>query len=232
MCRRAGKTSSGSPWSSQPVLGALDETVAGEAAQRGRHRRAPRADERRQRAVRERERQPDALGRDAPPALGERPQEHEEPVVDPRELRDRELERQAPRAPHVAAAQCAGEHRPARGRDCHPRVEQRDAGRLVDVPDDAERERVELDVVLRRAQHVAGAEELGRRPPGEEDLAGHDALEHEQAERRRDGPPLVERLPRGRARACAGGRRRCGSRPRGRPERGPRRARDRLRAAG
>ena len=71
------------------VVAAHELAVAGELGERGRDRRAARADELADQPVREHERHGDAVARDAAPALGEMPEQRQQAAVDAVELRDR-----------------------------------------------------------------------------------------------------------------------------------------------
>ena len=89
----------GSPRSHQvPLSRRISSSALGELGDGGRDRRAARADELSQHAVRERQRHEHAVARHAPPAVGEMPEQREDPAVDAVELRDRLRHRQSLRA--------------------------------------------------------------------------------------------------------------------------------------
>ena len=139
-----------------------------------------------------------AAGDHAAPALGQAPQQRQQPVVDAREVRDR-LHDHEP----LGAARGALDER---GEDLGP-LGGPHGERLVDDRQPRVRQRRPLDgarqqdlglAVVPRAQEVARAEQLGARVVADRGLADEQAVEHEQADRL---AALVQRAP-GRPRAA------------------------------
>ena len=106
------------------VGAALDLPAGHQLAERGGHRRAPRADHARERAVRQAQRDEDPAGHDASPALGEHPEQREQALVDAREVRDRRH--------HARGARRAAASDRQRGEDLRPRVRPRRSARSID----------------------------------------------------------------------------------------------------
>ena len=82
------------------------------------------------------------------------------------------------------------------GGDGDARVEDRHARRGVDVPAGREGQRLEGDVVVPRAHDVAGAQQLGRGAPGEEQVARDHAVDEQEAHDGVDVAELLVRVPR------------------------------------
>ena len=108
------------------VLAALDVAAGHELPERRRHRRAAGADHPRERPVRQPQPDEHAAGHHAAPALGQAPQQREQPLVDARQVRDR-LHHDEPLGPAGGALDEAGEHlRPLRRAQCEPLVDDRE----------------------------------------------------------------------------------------------------------
>jgi len=129
--------------------------------------------------VRECEADDDPVAPDAAPALGEVPEEGEEALIDPRQLRDRPLERQRGGLPGRAGEQTRGDLRPRLQRPQQPRVEHGHAGRCADRP--AQLGGNERAVVVAEPRDVARAEEVGRDAAGHQDVADDRALGDQEA---------------------------------------------------
>ena len=106
---------------------ALDLAAADQLAERGRDGRAARADHAGERAVREAQRDDDAVGRHAAPALGQAPQQCEQSVIHAREVGDR-LHHDQPLGPAGGALDERGEDlRPLRGAHGERLIDHREA---------------------------------------------------------------------------------------------------------
>ena len=129
----AWRGSGGSPRSSQPPSGR--RSISSRAIswpERRRDRRAAGADHAGERAVREPQADEHAAGHDAAPALGQAPQQRQQPVVDARQVRDRLHDHEPLGAARGALHQRGEDLRPLRGAhgerlvdDRQPRVRQR-----------------------------------------------------------------------------------------------------------
>ncbi len=138
----------------------------------------------------EREGEADAVAADPAPALGEQPEHAEEPVLHARQVGDR-LHREHAGDPALAAlAERPRDDRPARRAGEHGGAEPGQARRGEHPPGDLAGDEGHLVGPLRE-QHVAGAEQLRARPPGDGHLAQEQAVEHEGA----DVLAVVQRPP-------------------------------------
>ena len=211
------------------AVGAAHELVAlGELGQRGRDRRAAGAHELAEDAVRQRERDHDAVAADAAPALGQVPEQRLQAPVDARELRDRLRRREPQRALREPVEQRGGDLRVLRHLGGEAAVEHGERGRGEDAPLRVDRQQLALGRRLPGADQVAGAEQLGAHVVGDDQLAGDHAVEHEQADvvgaraRQAGHVPRADRRGGACSRAAAarprsGAARRAARRGRGRP---------------
>ena len=107
------------------VRTAAQAALARQHAERGRHRRPAGADQLAEPLVRERQRDDDAVGRDAAEARREVPQQRVQAPLDAGQLRDRLRDREPVGALVGAVQQHRGELRPARQQLRHALVEHR-----------------------------------------------------------------------------------------------------------
>jgi hypothetical protein len=124
----------------------------------------------------------DAARADAPPAVGQVPEEEHRALLDARVLEDREwASSQLPwrRARAISAAPISGH---GVTRSAKPAVQDGHARGLVHGPGDRARHGANRRVVIPRAQEVLGAQKLHRRAPEQADRAGQQPVEHEQPE--------------------------------------------------
>ena len=214
------------------LLGALQQAVARQIAERGGDRRAPCADQARERAVGQPHRDQDAVGRDAAPALGQRPQRERQPVLEADELVDHQPHRQPALAARGAREERVDDRRVAHGRVEEALVEHGEAQRLQDRPARDERQVGVGAVGVPRAQDVAEAEDLGRGAAAEVEVAQQQAVDEQQAQRGAAG--LQRRPPHPSARSARAASRRPADGARDRARRAPTAppARDRRRAGG
>ena len=171
----------GSPRDHPGAVVAPDQLVAlGELGDGGRDRRAARAHELSEHAVRERQRHEHAVARHAPPAVGEVPEQREDPAVDAVELRDRLRHRQPLRALVEPVDEDGVDLGPLGEPPGEAPVQHRNAALGQRAPADLELEHRDLVVDRPRAHHVAGAEQLGADRVRDDDLARDDPVEQEQ----------------------------------------------------
>ena len=175
------------PGAQQPLAvgAALDRAAGDQLTQPRRHRRAAGADHPGERAVREPQRDDDAVRHHAAPALGQAPEQGEQAVVDARQVRDR-LQHDEPLGAAAGAVEQRREDlRPLREPDGQRLVDDRDPGRGERAPLGRAREQLLGVVVGPRADEVARAEQLGGGVVADGRLADHQALEDQQPERAR-----------------------------------------------
>ena len=183
------------------VLAPAERARAGELAHRGRDRRAVRADEVGQPLVAERERDDDAVRRDAAPALGEVPEREQEPVVDALVVRDRERDREVVGAARAAVEELDAELRPRHDPLHQPVVEHREPGRLQHDPADLGAHVRALVVPPPRPHHVAVAEQLAAAAAEHLDRPAQQPVDDQEAAmvrvglQRGAGVPLAGREP-------------------------------------
>src|SRR4051794_34268310 len=182
-----------------PVVGAADESALRELGERARHRRALRRDEARQQLVREvhRDHAPvaGAVLAVVAPAVGDVPEQHEQPHLDAHELADREIEHHRPRPGDRAAEERGHELGPASRDGSEPAVEDGEPGGLEDLVARLGRERLG-GVTLPRGGQVAGADELRRGAVDHAPGAGDEPVEDEQPEMPDPAVAGLGRLPR------------------------------------
>ena len=120
----------------RPVVAARQLALARELAERRRDRRASRADELAEHAVRQRHGQSDAVRGHPAPALGEMPEQREQPPVDAVELGDRLRDGEAQGALVDAVDDRRADLRVAAELGAQPAVQQREAAAREHVPAD------------------------------------------------------------------------------------------------
>ena len=139
------------------------------------------ADELGEPPVAEREREHDAVRRDAAPALGQVPERQQEPVVDALVMGDRERDREVVRTARAAAEELDAELRERRDALDDAVVEHREPHRIEHVPAD-----LGADVRARRVprpgpHHVAVADQLDAAAPEHVDRAAEQAVDEQEA---------------------------------------------------
>ena len=144
----------------QRAVAARDELGLREARQRVRDRGPLGADEPAEQAVRERQREPDAAGLDAPPAPGQVPEQQRQAHLEARLRGDRALHVEVGRARAGAREQRARDLRPGLAALCERLVEQGEARRHERVPGRLALEQV-VGARRERLQDVAVADDLG-----------------------------------------------------------------------
>jgi hypothetical protein len=146
--------------------------------------------------VGERERDVDAVRGDAPPAVGQVPQQHVQPRLGVTDVDDGEVERERARALHGARQQLAHDGRPLGDGGGEAVVEHRDGRALDRRPRDAATRWSRSLVAGPGAQEVARADQLGTFAAVEVQRADHEALEDEQPEAPAQVVARSGRLPR------------------------------------
>ncbi|CAA9521112.1 MAG: hypothetical protein AVDCRST_MAG30-3048, partial [uncultured Solirubrobacteraceae bacterium] len=164
------------------VRAPLEVAARDELAQRGGDGRAAGADHAGEGPVRQPQADPHALGGDAAPALGEVPEQREQPVVDAGEMGDGLQDHETVGPAGGAVDEAGDDLGPRRGGRDEPRAEQRDARRRQDGPVDGAAEQLVGVGVLDRADEVARAEELGAGVVTHRRLADEQAAQDEEAE--------------------------------------------------
>jgi hypothetical protein len=124
----------------------------------------------------------DAARADAPPAVGQVPEEEHRALLDARVLEDREVGVQPAAVAKGAGDQCRADLGPRRHPLGEAAVQDGHACGLVHGPGDRARHGANRRVVIPRAQEVLGAQKLHRRAPEQADRAGQQPVEHEQPE--------------------------------------------------
>ena len=154
-------------------------------------RRPAGADELAEHPVGQGQRHVHALGRHAAPALGQVPQVGEHPAVDAGHRQDRLRGGEPVGALRQALHQHGVDLRPAGELPDELPVEQRRARPVDDTPADRPpQQRIRLGHP--GPQHVPWAQQLRGRLPPDQHVAGHDPVDHEQAQRRHGGPGRVQ----------------------------------------
>ncbi len=178
------------------VRAALDRAAGDQLAERGGDRRPAGADHPGERAVRQPEADEHAVGHHAPPALGEAPQQGQQPVVDTREVSDRLHHHQPLGAPRGALHERGEDLRPLRRPHRERVVDHRHTCARQRGPAHAARQQDLGIAILPRPQQVTGAEQLGRRMVADRGLADEQPVEHQQPDRLAAGQEHPAGVPR------------------------------------
>ncbi len=162
---------------------AVDEQLArAQLPERRRDRGAPAAHELTEQLVGESESKHDAPRGDVTPALGEMPEQHEQARLGGRELEQRLVDGHPVGAAPGTLEQRGGDLGPVHEALAEVVVQHRHLRRRERVPEHLVREKTVLAQGNPRLEQVALAEQLGRDVAGEQQVAGHEALDDQEAE--------------------------------------------------
>ena len=190
---RLGRIAQEEPATVRP---ALDLAARDQLTQRGGDRRAARADHAGERAVRQAQRDDDAVGRDAAPALGQAPQQRKQAVIHAREVRDRLHDDEPLRATGGPLDERGEDLRPLRGADRERLVDHRQAHGAERTPLHGAREQDLRVPVLPGSEQVTRAEQLGTGVIADDRFSHEQPVEDEQANRVRPARECSRRGPR------------------------------------
>ena len=161
--------------------GARQPALAGERLKRGADRRALSADDLGDHLVGEPKPDRDAVAADAAPAVGQVPEEQQEPVVDVTDIGDRHLQRGRSCERRTARPKMADNHqRPAADGGEKARVENGQSRGLKHPPVRPERHARGIALVLPGSREIAWTDELGSWLAANVHVADHQAVEHQQ----------------------------------------------------
>ena len=189
--------SGGSPEQEPAAVGtALDLTAGDQLTERGGDGRPTRADHAGERAVRKAQRDDDAVGRHAPPALRQAPQQCKQPVIHAREVGDRLHDDEPLRTARGTLDERGEDLRPLRGTNRERLIDHRQANGAERTPFHGAREQDLRVPVLPGAHEVTRAEQFGAGMVAHDRFSHEQPVEDEQADRVRPARKSASRGPR------------------------------------